>query len=187
MPSPDPTPSVATPTDQPSPNGDGLWSGYAPESARPPLGSYLLMSSGFAAGVGAFVFRRHKSGRGLPERIETRDLVLLGAAAFKLSRLITKEKVTAFARAPFTEYQGKGDGPGEVDERPRGTGFRAAMGSLLTCPYCVGMWVASALTFGLMSAPRETRLVASVLSALGLSDFLQVAYRALIARREPTP
>ncbi|MDQ3587889.1 MAG: DUF1360 domain-containing protein [Actinomycetota bacterium] len=161
--------------------GNGLWEGYAPESERPPLGARLALSSGFVAAFTTFLVARRRSG-GLPERMEARDLALLSGASFKLGRLISKEKVSAPIRAPFTEYQGKGEAPGEVDERPRGTGPRAAVGELLTCPYCLGMWVVSALTVGLVTVPRETRLVASILSALGVSDFLQVAYRALAAR-----
>lgn len=164
----------------------GLWEGYAPEDERFPLGSRLAMSSGFVAAFATFLVGQRRSDRGLPERIETRDLALVAGASFKLGRMIAKEKVSAPIRAPFTEYQGKADAPGEVDERPRGTGPRAALGELLTCPYCLGMWVVSALTVGLVTAPRETRLVASILSALGVSDFLQVAYRALVARGTPS-
>ena len=134
------------------------------------------------AAFGAFLVARRRSGHGLPERIDTRDLALLSGASFKLGRMIAKEKVSAPIRAPFTEYQGKAEAPGEVNERPRGSGPQAAVGELLTCPYCLGMWVISGLTVGLVTAPRETRLVASILSALGVSDFLQVAYRALVAR-----
>lgn len=164
------------------PSTSGPWDGYAPEGDRPPLGSRLLLSSGFAASFGAFLFARRRSGGGLPERIDARDLALLSGASFKLGRLIAKEKVAAPVRAPFTAYQGKADAPGEVDERPRGSGPQAALGELLTCPYCLGMWVISALIVGLVTAPRETRLVASILSALGVSDLLQVAYRAAVVR-----
>jgi len=164
--------------------GIGVWEGYAPAEDRPPLGSYATLSSGFAAAMGSFLVLRRRRGD-LPERIEARDIVLLGTAAFKLSRLISREKVTAFVRAPFTEYQGKGDAPGEVEEKPRGRGLRGAVGQLLTCPYCIGMWLVSGLMVGLVTAPRETRLVASILSSLGLADFLQAAYRALVARLEP--
>jgi hypothetical protein len=48
------------------------------------------------------------------------------------------------------------------------------------------MWVVSALMAGLVTIPRETRLVASVLSALSLSDFLQAAHRALVNRETPS-
>jgi hypothetical protein len=173
---------VTTPLTQKPDTGDGPWEGYAPESDRPPLGSRLALSSGFVAAFTAFLVAQRRSGSGLPERIEARDLALLSGASFKLGRLIAKEKVSAPIRAPFTEYQGKAEAPGEVDERPRGGGLRVALGELLTCPYCLGMWVVSALTVGLVTVPRETRVVASILSALGVSDFLQVAYRALVAR-----
>lgn len=163
-------------------SSDGLWDGYAPDGERPPLGSRLVLSSGFVAAMGAWLVARRRSGRELPERIDGRDLVLMAGASFKLGRLIAKEKVAAPIRAPFTEFQGKAEAPGEVDERPRGRGPRAALGELLTCPYCLGMWVVSALTVGMVTVPRETRLIASILSTLGISDFLQLAYRALCAR-----
>ena len=156
------------------------WEGYAPPGKRPPLTTYLALSSGFVAAIAAFLAVRRRGG-GLPERIDARDLALVGAASFKLSRLVTKKKITAPIRAPFTEYQGKGDAPAEVDERPRGRGVQAAVGELLTCPYCLGLWMASAMVAGLVTAPRETRLVTSALTALGVSDFLHAAYRGIAA------
>jgi len=42
----------------------------------------------------------------------------------------------------------------------------------------LAVWVATALTGGLMLAPRVTRLVATVLTAVTASDFLQFAYAA---------
>ena len=85
--------------------------------------------------------------------------------------------ITAFLRAPFTEYQGRG-GPGEVEERPRGDGVRRGIGELLVCPYCLGLWASGAFHVGLLFAPRTTRVAASTLTALTMSDFLQIAYKA---------
>jgi hypothetical protein len=118
-----------------------------------------------------------RSGHPLPERIEGRDLVLLGVATHKLSRLIAKDKIMAFARAPFTEYERKG-GPAEVEERARGEGLRRTAGELLICPYCLGMWISAGFHTGLLFAPRTTRFLASVLNGLTISDFLQIAYKA---------
>jgi hypothetical protein len=148
--------------------------GYAPESERPPLGSYAAMSTAFLAGCIAFYVSARRKDR-LPERIESRDLVLIGAATHKLSRLIAKDKVTSFLRAPFKRYEGEG-GPSELSEETRGEGFQAAVGELLGCPYCLGMWISAAMTAGIVVAPRETRLATSALSALTLADFLQLAY-----------
>jgi len=89
--------------------------------------------------------------------------------------------VTTFARAPFTEFE-QPAGHGEVDERPRGSGFRRAVGELVVCPYCVGFWVASGLTAGLVVWPRPTRAVVAVFDVLALADGLQAADRALQKR-----
>jgi hypothetical protein len=153
---------------------------YAGTADPPPLAPYLALSAGFVGALSAFVVARRRSG-GLPERIAASDLALAGVASFKLSRLVTKKKVAAPLRAPFTRYQGEGDAPGEVEERARGTGVRAAIGQLLTCPYCVGVWVATAFTAGVAAAPRETRVVTSSLTVLGVSDLLHAAYRRMAA------
>lgn len=155
----------------------GAFEGYAPPEKRPHFEAYAAFSALFNAGLAAGVVAAHRAGHELPERVDGRDLLLTGVATHKLSRLIAKDKVTAFLRAPFTEYQGKG-APGEVEERARGEGFRRTVGELLICPYCLGMWVSGGFHLGLMTAPRSTRLLASVLSALTIADFLQIAYRA---------
>jgi uncharacterized protein DUF1360 len=103
--------------------------------------------------------------------------VLIGAASHKLSRMIAKDKITAFLRAPFTEYEGRG-APAEVEERARGGPLRRAVGELLICPYCLGLWSAGAFHVGLVYAPRTTRIVASTFTALTISDFLQIGYKA---------
>jgi hypothetical protein len=151
--------------------------GYAPPSQRPPLLSYatfmLIFNGLFAAAL--LVARRR--GRELPERPATADLVMIGVGSHKLSRLISKDKVTSPLRAPFTELRGKG-GPGELEEASRGKGARKAIGELLICPYCLGLWVVAAFAVGLLFAPRLTRFIAAIFSALTISDFLQIAYKA---------
>ena len=158
-------------------DGGGPYSGYAPPEKRPSLGSYALTTTALNAGFAAALIAARKSGRELPERIGPGDVLLIGTASHKLSRLITKEKVTAFVRAPFTELEGKG-GPGEVEERPRGTGLRRTIGELLVCPFCLGLWASAGFHAGLVWAPRTTRLLASTLTGLTISDFLQIAYKA---------
>jgi hypothetical protein len=104
------------------------------------------------------------------------DLVLATVATHKLSRLIAKDRVTSGVRAPFTRFQGDG-GPGEVEEAARGRGLQRAIGELLICPYCLGMWIAAGFAAGLLVAPRATRWVASVFTVLFGSDLLQIAYK----------
>ncbi len=96
----------------------------------------------------------------------------------KLSRLVTRDAVLSPLRAPFTRYLGPA-GDGELREEPRGRGIRHAIGELVTCPFCLGAWVATGLTVGLALAPRATRIVTSAGTALAISDALQFAYAAL--------
>jgi Protein of unknown function (DUF1360) len=153
------------------------YAGYAPPRERPPLAAYATFATVFHAAMAGAVVAAKRSGRHLPQRVEAGDLVLIGTASYKLSRLIAKKKVTAFVRAPFTELEGKG-GPAELEEQPRGTGLRRAVGELLICPYCLGLWASGGFHAGLLLAPRATRFSASVLTAMTISDFLQIAYRA---------
>ena len=156
----------------------GPYSGYAEPEERPPFAAYATFALVFNGALAGAVAAAKRSGRDLPERVELQDLVLIGAASYKLSRLVAKKKITSFVRAPFTELQGKG-GPAELEETARGSGLRRAVGELLICPYCLGLWASGGFHVGLLFAPRSTRFSASVLSAMTISDFLQIAYRAV--------
>ena len=114
----------------------------------------------------------------MPERIAPGDLLLLGVATHKLARIVTKEAITSVLRAPFTRYEAPA-GAGEINESTRGRGMRHALGELLTCPFCLAVWVASYFTYGLVFAPRVTRLLASILAMVALSDTLQHLYALL--------
>jgi hypothetical protein len=143
-----------------------------------PLGGYAVLSGTFASLVAAFGTWFRRSGRELPERVALGDLALMTVATHKLSRLITKERVTSTLRAPFTRYQHEG-GPGEVEEQARGHGLRRAIGELLVCPYCISLWLAAGFAAGLTVAPRATRLIAAIFTAVFGSDVLQLAYKRL--------
>jgi hypothetical protein len=150
---------------------------YAPPEKRPPLLAYAAAMAIFNALFAAGLVLARKRGRELPEKPALGDIVLIAVASHKLSRLIGKDKVTSPLRAPFTELEGSG-GPGELEEASRGTGARKAIGELLICPYCLGLWVVAAFSIGLLFAPRLTRFIASVFTALTGADFLQIAYKA---------
>jgi hypothetical protein len=103
------------------------------------------------------------------------EVLLIGTATHKLARLIAKENITSALRAPFTRYEGVA-GPAELHEEVRGHGVRHAVGELITCPFCLAQWTATGFTFGFVFAPKATRLVATTMTAVAASDFLQLAY-----------
>jgi hypothetical protein len=135
------------------------------------------LTAAFGATLGGALVALRAAGRELPESLSPGDLALAGIATHKVSRLLAKDKVTSFIRAPFTRYQ-ESAGHGELEEAPRGSGAQHAIGELLVCPYCLAQWVAAGFAVGLVAAPRTTRLVAGIYAAETLSDFLQLAYKA---------
>ena len=137
---------------------------------------YAVFISVYGAALGAFLGWRQRR-RALPERIGAGDVVLLAVATHKASRLLAKDKVLAPIRRPFAEFE-ESAGPAEVQESPRGAGFRRAIGELVVCPFCLSQWVATGLAAGLVVAPRPTRFIAAILAAVAGSDFLQLAYKA---------
>ncbi len=160
-----------------------LFSGYA--SDYHPLAGYAAIVGTFHAAFAGFLLLTRAQRRPLPGRLHPSDLLLLGIATYKLGRLIARDVVTSFARAPFTRFESWGELPNEVNEQARGRGLQRALGELLICPPCTDTWVAAFLTYGLVLWPRVTRLVASIFTVLTIADFLQVAYLAAHARQEP--
>jgi hypothetical protein len=157
----------------------GVFEGY--DGGEEPLPSYAALAGVFNLILALFLLVARKTGRPIPERIETRDIALLGVATHKLSLLLAQDAITSPLRAPFTELKEKRS-PKNVDEKPRGEGLRRSLGELLTCHFCVGQWVASFFTYGLVFAPAVTRLVASIFAIVALSDHLHQTYKALMKR-----
>jgi hypothetical protein len=141
-----------------------------------PLAGYALLLVTFLSSAAAFASWLTRSSRPVPARVQLGDLALVSLATHKASRLLAKDKVTSVLRAPFTRHQHDATA-GEVEETARGSGLRRAIGELLVCPYCIGMWIAAALTAGLLVAPRFTRWIAFVFTTLTIADFLQIAYK----------
>ncbi|HEY3493470.1 MAG TPA: DUF1360 domain-containing protein [Polyangiaceae bacterium] len=148
---------------------------YAGEAAdQLPIGGYATMIGAFVGSFATLVIAARAAGT-LPERVPVSDIALLGVATHKLTRIVSRERVAIPLRVPFTHYEGT-DGAGQVKEEPRGRGVQRAIGSLVTCQYCTGPWIATVLTAGLLFAPRVTRLASSLFAMVAVSDFLHQAY-----------
>lgn len=151
---------------------------YAGDEDRPLRSFVGLMAAYGAATAGLGVAIKRK---GLPEQVPVRDLALLAVATAKLSRLISRDRVTSPLRAPFTTFEDFASGS-ELEEAPRGTGMRLALGELLTCPYCLAQWVGTGLLGGLLLRPTETRWVAGLFAMLAANDALQVGHAHLMKK-----
>lgn len=139
-----------------------------------PLGGYTAIMAGYAAlmtGAATLLARRGR----IPDGLRLGDGVLLAVATHKLSRTLAKDAVASPLRAPFMRFKGAA-GPGEVNEDVRGQGAQKAAGELISCPFCLDQWVASAFIVGLAAAPRFTRFLAATFAVRAGADFLHFAY-----------
>jgi len=155
---------------------------YAP-AEKAPLVGYGAALLAYAVGLSyALSLAGKKAGK---KRAQPgwADVALLGIATHKLSRIVSKDFVTAPLRAPFTRRQGA-EGAAEVHDEPRGGALRKSIGYLLTCPYCLGVWISTGLSTLLLVRPAQTRFTIRMLSADTLSDFLHLAYSRLNESRK---
>ncbi len=83
------------------------------------LYSYSVLMGGFNLIFALFLLLSRVTGRPIPERIEARDIALLGMAAHKLSMVGSEDAITSPLRAPVTEIREK-ESPKKVVEKPRG-------------------------------------------------------------------
>ncbi len=135
-----------------------------------PLAGYATLMGVFTAALAGFLITSRKS-----SKLQPADILLVGVATHKLSRLIAKDRVTAALRDPFVVYEGPADGS-EVKQKPVGEGIPRAIGDLITCPWCMSPWVAAGLTYGMALQPEATRVVSGIFAAAAVSDFLHLAY-----------
>jgi hypothetical protein len=153
-----------------------LFSGYTSHTHEDrPLGAYAVLIAAFNLLVGGEIVAARRRGIDWPERLSLQDILLLGLATHRLSRLATKDMVTSVLRAPFTTYESNA-GDGELNEGARGTGLQHALGELVTCPFCFGQWILAVLAFGLVRVPRPTRFLAGLCASLSIADFLHALY-----------
>ena len=159
---------------------EGIFEGYT-QGEDISLSSYGVLAGVFNLIFALFLLVVRGTGRSLPERVDAQDIALLGMAAHKVSLVGSQDAVTSPLRAPFTEIQEK-ESPKKLDEKPRGEGLQRSVGELLTCKFCLSVWVASFFTYGLVLVPRLTRLVAAVFAVVTVSDHLHQVYKALMNR-----
>ena len=78
------------------------------------------------------------------------DFTLITLSAFRLTRLFMYDQITKWFREQF--YDLRKVGKGYVLEKPV-TGPRRTIADLLSCPWCLGMWLAAMVTFFYLITP----------------------------------
>jgi len=135
--------------------------------------TYLTLIGVFTGAFVAFTGREKREGNRLD--IGPYDLALLGLATFRTARITAFDQVTEPLRAPVTETNEEGG------VEPKGTGAQQAIGELISCPTCVGTWIAALLVYALRLAPIPTRVFLAILAAGGIAEALDYAVGAFDA------
>ena len=111
----------------------------------------------------------------VPQKISSFDFILLSLAIFRLIRLLVYDRITQFIRDFFFEKPISGECPN--------SGFKASVGHLFGCPWCMGVWEGLFVTFLYYLTPFAWLFVL-VLAASGLASFMQVAANMIGWRAE---
>jgi hypothetical protein len=151
-----------------------------------PLPGYLALIGGYSALAAAELLAARRRDTSVVD-LGWGELALTAVATFRLSRILTKDAVTSPLRAPLTRYVEPGTS-GEVNEEvapsAQSSPGRHALAELVTCPFCLGQWVATAFAGGYVLAPGFTRAVTRVMALTAGADALQYVYSGL-RRLEP--
>ncbi len=133
-----------------------------------PLAQYATVTSAFWTVFAGFLLI---AGKRIPAGLPAGDVVRIALASYKMSRVVAKEDVATFIRAPVTEDP--------EAQQPKRAGMAAVLGELVTCPYCLGLWFASALGYAHVLAPRQARFATSIFAAYAVTDFLHAGFNRL--------
>lgn len=138
--------------------------------------AYLGLMSCFAGGLILYGAARRRNDH-IERPLSWSDMLLLGVATHKISRIIAQDRVTSPIRAPFEE---NGHEPEAVSPvlvtHPVLQSFRNSVGELLTCPYCLAPWVSLTLHLTHFRFPQLSREVGSIFAVVSISDFINRAY-----------
>lgn len=98
------------------------------------------------------------------------ELLVLSLATLRLTRLFVYDSISAFFREQFydlVEVRGK-----QYFEKPK-SGPRRVMNELLSCPWCVGLWMGASVVFLYELTPYSWYAIL-FLAIAGLGSMLQI-------------
>ena len=110
------------------------------------------------------------------------QLFIFAFAAFRLTRLIVFDKITAFIRRPFHREVEETDQDGaiEIYIEMKGTGLRAWIGELLSCYWCTGVWSALVLYGAWIYWPQGAEPIIAILAIAGIAGVIETIVLKLI-------
>ncbi len=110
------------------------------------------------------------------------ELLLLGLASFRLTRLMIYDTITSFLRRPFHEWMEEelSDGTIETYLHIKGKGLRRWIGELLSCYWCAGIWCTLLIVGGHYFLPYWSEPIIIILAIAGFAAIIETVISKLI-------
>ena len=120
--------------------------------------------------------------RRLPTSIRPFDFALLGLAAARLTDIISTDQIMEWLRRPFVKMETTEIAGHEVETRTgRGRGLKKVIGDLLSCPWCVGVWVAASLTYAYCLMPAVIWVFILIMAIAEIGSLLQTLSTIMVS------
>lgn len=94
------------------------------------------------------------------------DIIIISLATFRITRLVTSDKIFAFVRSWFMDTDESG-----LESKPKG-GPRRTVAEIIECLWCTGLWAALLVT-ALYFAADVGRFFVVILAIAAVGSFLQ--------------
>jgi hypothetical protein len=103
------------------------------------------------------------------------EFIILALACFRLTRLIVFDKITEFIRVPFFDeiIEEHENGITEIYYMPKSTPVKKFIGTLLSCYWCTGIWVAAGVLAGYYLLPTIFHPIILVFAIAGLAAIME--------------
>lgn len=114
--------------------------------------------------------------------ISTFEFILLCLATFRFTRLIVFDSITIFLRKPFHEMIEETDEEGQVATylHIKGDGLKYWIGELLSCYWCVGVWVSIFIVILYLNFPSIVGGVVLIFAIAGVASIIEMIVSRLV-------
>jgi hypothetical protein len=104
------------------------------------------------------------------------DVLILGLACFRITHFLTSDTLTMPFRAWLVDERIEPDALGRMVQIPipKPPAWRGVLGTLITCTWCLGVWVAAGLVVGLRVWKAGTAVVVLVAAVAGAGIVLEM-------------
>ena len=101
--------------------------------------------------------------------------ILLGLSAFRLTRLLVFDQITAFIRDPFLNEVEEIDEYGKLETYlvPKDGKVKGFIGELLSCYWCTGVWSSIGLCVFYLMYPTVAFPLLLILAVAGLAAIIE--------------